>query len=77
MNRQRIEYVRRLAREVYTLCDVALDAINLETSATAEFMERDYSELPSDRSSGSAATATLRRRSMDLTRALADLRRPS
>jgi len=76
MNRQRIEYVRRLAREVYTLCDAALDAINLEARATAEFMERDY-ERPSDRSSGSAETATLRRRSMDLTRALADMRRSS
>ncbi|AYN57785.1 hypothetical protein PBI_DRMANHATTAN_67 [Arthrobacter phage DrManhattan] len=31
---------------------------------------------PDDYSYGSAATGTLRRRSMDLTRALADLRRP-
>ena len=77
MNRQKIETVRKLAREVYTLCDVALDAINLEARATAESMERDYFARPSDRSSGSMATAALRRRSMDLTRALADLRRPS
>ena len=60
MNREQIETVRRLAREVYTACDAALDAINLEAEALSDFLERDYCERPGDKSSGSKATGALR-----------------
>lgn len=76
MRRQTIETVRRLCREVYTLCDVALDACNLEAEASASRRGEDFYPRPMDKGYGKD-TATLRRRSMDLTRALADLRRPS
>lgn len=76
MNRRTIEAVRKLAREVCTLCDAAIDACNLEAEAWALYRDEDFHERPTDRAYG-MATATLRRRSMDLTRALADMRRPS
>lgn len=75
MNRTTIADVRALCAEVIKLCDAATAQLD------EELAERNYrwpdesrKPSPSDHSYGSRATGSLRRRSMDLTRALADLR---
>lgn len=62
MHRAQIEYVSNLCRAVMDACDLALQQLDTEAQGRHE-------------RHGSAATATLRRRSMDLTHALAEMRR--
>ena len=72
MNRASIRRVKQLCAELAQLCDAAEERINQERQY------RGYStRAPSDHSYGSPQTAALRRRSMDLTRALAELRKPA
>lgn len=61
MNGSKVRAVRALAEEVVELCDDVLKAES-EQGPSAFY--------------GSALTGELRRRSMDLTRALAEMRRP-
>ena len=76
MNRAQIETVSNLAAEVVGLCKLALDRIDRERQEYAEWRGCEIEpKHPYDHSHGSRETGALRRRSMDLTRALADLRR--
>lgn len=80
MNRSQIETVRALCREVERLCTEALIRLDAEVAQWNEYfsvvdpLHVDRKPSPSDRSFGSRETDALRRRSMDLTCALADLR---
>lgn len=81
MNRGSIEEVRRLTVEVSFLCGEALEMLDIELDARNEYAfvcdEEGRDPSPADHSYGSPETAALRRRSMDLTRALARMRRPA
>lgn len=73
MTRQKIEAAQAEARRFLEAADAALARLDEENT------RRIYPQpgpTPDDYSYGSAATGALRRRSMDLTRSLADLRRP-
>lgn len=73
MTRDKIEAARDEATRFLLAADEALTQLDRENSAT---WRRDPVEAsPGDHSYGSAATGTLRRRSMDLTRALSELRK--
>lgn len=87
MNRATIEAAQAEARRFLEAADAALARLDEEVS----WRDARYDSQakhgydgprpapgagPDDHSYGSAATGTLRRRSMDLTRSLAQLRRP-
>lgn len=69
MNKQNIVKARRLCDEVAVLCE-KIEATEKGRFAEAEGRKQWCTAWPSK------TTGELRRRSMDLTRALADLRRP-
>ena len=77
MHRAQIERVSNLCRAVVDACDLALQQLDTEVQERHERHPEIWGGKPraDDHSYGSAATATLRRRSMDLTRALAEMRR--
>lgn len=74
-----VRQVQRIAREVIKLADKAIDAEKL----SFEDMNQNFILLGQDplsgsptRLTGSIESGALRRRSLDLTRALAEMRRP-
>ena len=77
MHRAQIEYVSNLCRAVMDACDLALQQLDTEAQGRHERHPEiwDGKRRANDYAYGSAATATLRRRSMDLTHALAEMRR--
>lgn len=77
MHRAQIERVSNLCRAVMDACDLALQQLDTEVQGRHKRYPEIWNGKPraNDYSYGSAATATLRRRSMDLTRALAEMRR--
>ncbi|UVK63583.1 hypothetical protein SEA_JANEEMI_63 [Arthrobacter phage Janeemi] len=87
MNRAQILAAQAEARRFVQAADVALARLDEEVARRDQSYDvrakHGYDgprpapgASPDDYSFGSAATGTLRRRSMDLTRSLADLRRP-
>ena len=80
MNRGQIEDAKALAKEFIVSCDTALAQLDAELESRNEWLvdrgEDPYKSSRSDHSYGSKATGALRRRSLDLTRALAELRKP-
>lgn len=84
MYRVVIEKVKEEAQALITACDAALAQIDKENVGRSrwdhqkeEMVKDAEGPRPGDRSWGSRATGDLRRKSMDLTRLLADLRRSS
>ena len=77
MTREKIEAAMAAANTFIDACEEALDQIDLEVARRHEQYPEHADGAPrgSDHSFGSAATGALRRRSMDLTRTLAELRR--
>lgn len=87
MNRQKIEQTIKQAREFIVAGQAALERLNAENEGRAEWYAHRHAAgideaqpppgpQPSDRSYGSPETGALRRKSMDLTRKLAELRKP-
>ena len=73
-NKQELKDVAALAREVADLADATIKEAENQTSYDVE--KREYvTKARWPYHGGSLTTGTLRRRSMDLTRALAQLRR--
>lgn len=77
MNRKQIEEVAGLCMELQAACTKAMEQIDHERIQRAYWQQDGEPAEPSpgDQSYGSRATGALRRKSMDMTRALADLRR--
>jgi uncharacterized membrane protein len=82
MYRVVIEKAKQEAQAFITSCDQALEQLDKENEGRYEYDPTDkrWTEVPrqnrpADYSYGSAATGALRRKSMDMTRILADLRR--
>jgi hypothetical protein len=82
MYRVVIEKAKEEAQAFITSCDQALEQLDKENERRYEYdeTEQQWTKIPrknrpSDYSYGSAATGALRRKSLDLTRMLADLRR--
>lgn len=86
MNRSQIEASKQLAQEFITAADAALGRLDAESERRDEWNDarqaRGISEpyppngpQPDDYSFGSPETGALKRRSMDLTRSLAVLRK--
>lgn len=86
MNRSQIEASKQLAKEFIKAADAALGRLDAENEQRDEWnairFERGINEAtpppgpqPSDYSFGSPETGALKRRSMDLTRSLAVLRK--
>lgn len=73
MNRQQIKDAKAEAKRFITDCDAALDRLDDELEQNSW---RTDGPQPGDHSSGSRQTGQLRRTSLDLTRALARMRRP-
>lgn len=71
MTRFKIAAAKSLAQEFIERCDEAMK--QLDTEAKRSWQPRD--STPFDYSFGSKPTGALRRRSMDLTRTLAELRK--
>lgn len=77
MNRKTIEEVKEMCHSVIAACDDALRRLDLEVEHRNKY-DRDGTirdASAGDYSYGSRETGALRRRSMDLTRLLAELRR--
>ena len=72
MNRQTIKDAKTEAQAFITACDEALARLDEEA---ANGWGGGRKPTPGDQSGGSPQTGTLRRKSMDLTRILATLRR--
>lgn len=74
MTRLEIERTKNLAREFMDSCDAVIRAMN---EGDYRHDGEDWKKVSVDRfNSGRKETGALRRKSLDLTRALADLRRP-
>lgn len=71
MYRGKIEAAKAEALDFIGACDEALTRLNTENEG---WKGRDFS-TPADHSFGSPETGALRRKSMDLTRILAELRK--
>lgn len=71
MYRGKIETAKREAEDFIGACNEALTRLNTENEG---WKGRDFPS-PADHSHGSAETGALRRKSMDLTRTLAELRK--
>jgi len=76
MDRQTIEAGMKQARQFLTAGRLALERLDLEKSGYRYRDEENWTPKPTDRSWGSPETGALRRSSMDLTRKLAELRKP-
>jgi len=77
MDRQTIKDTIKQAREFIVAGQAALERIDAEKSGYGNRDPESYSRQDYDRMMmGSPETGTLRRRSMDLTRKLAELRKP-
>lgn len=74
MTRSKIEQARASAIELLSACDAAVARLNKELERSWLPPEQRI-PTPSDHSFGSAETGALRRKSMDLTRTLAELRK--
>lgn len=74
MNRQTINEAKAEAKAFITTCDAALARLDEEAAKSWGGARKPR---PADHSYGSKETGTLRRKSMDLTRILAQLRRYS
>lgn len=77
MTRGKIEATKAAARELVIACDALLERLDAER-ATYNYHSKNYDIRPStanDHSWGSPESGTLRRKSMDLTRTLANLRK--
>lgn len=80
MNRGQIQASKKLAQEFITTADAALARLDAELSERNERWGGDHTGTPfkpgaGDYSGGSPQTAALKRKSMDLTRSLAVLRK--
>ena len=75
MNRQTIKDAKAEAQTFIKACDEALARLDYENSGYGAV--GPMPQRPEDHSYGSPQTGTLRRKSMDLTRILATLRRYS
>lgn len=79
MTRRKIEDAREAARAFLRASDALLEELDAQALEERPWdppgTERTLSS--NDYSNGSARSGTLRRRSMDLTRSLAELRKPS
>ncbi|WP_461169294.1 hypothetical protein [Arthrobacter sp. Z1-15] len=75
MNRQTIKEAKAEAQTFIKACDEALTRLDEELERNNRRRAEVSRPKPSDHSWGSAKTGTLRRKSMDLTRILATLRR--
>lgn len=82
MSRGRIEHARKKALEFIAHCDQMLTELDAKLerqrydSEKRAWVTTEAKPTPGDQSWGSRASGALRRNSMDLTRTLADLRRP-
>ena len=76
MNRGRVEKVMALCEEVRNLGFDALGSADESLEALNELLEETVDPSDTDGVEYTKESAALRRRSMDLTRALADMRRP-
>lgn len=74
MTRNKIEAAKKMAQDFITRCDDALLQLDRERGQHWKATAPDPI-TPNDYSFGSKRTGTLRRRSMDLTRILAELRK--
>jgi len=77
MTRGKIERAKAEARELVIACEALLERLDGER-ATYNYHSKQYDIRPStanDYSYGSPESGTLRRKSMDLTRTLANLRK--
>lgn len=75
MNRAKIEAAKSLAQEFIERCDAAIAQLDVEARRNTWRTDPPGQSTPADYSYGSKRTGTLRRRSMDLTRILAELRK--
>lgn len=79
MNRGQIIKVKGLAKEVVALCDAAIARMDADREAYEQRWGSDGSVRPRgplDILNGSKESGALRRRSLDLTRALSEMRKP-
>lgn len=77
MTRAKIEATKAAARTVIAACDALLERLDSERSRWDYQEQRNIvrPKDPNDHSWGSPESGTLRRKSMDLTRTLAELRK--
>lgn len=83
MNRGQIEASKQLAQQFIEAADTALERLDTELAekgnrydyTTKEYVREDRDPSPHDYSYGSPETGALKRKSMDLTRSLAVLRK--
>jgi hypothetical protein len=75
MTRNKIEAAKMMAQEFIERCDAAMDQLDLEARRNTWAADSPGQSTPNDYSYGSKRTGALRRRSMDLTRILAELRK--
>lgn len=75
MTRFKIAAAKSMAQEFIERCDAALKQLDTEAKRNTWRTDPPGESTPFDYSFGSKPTGALRRRSMDLTRTLAELRK--
>ena len=76
MTRKEVKATMQLAKDFIEASEALLARIDYEKGGYGYRNDKVWKPEPQDRSWSSPESGTLRRRSMDLTRALANLRKP-